>query len=917
MGKEKKTILLVEDEVIIAMDQSAMLSRHGYEVVTANSGEEAVLKCLEKDSQVSLVLMDVGLGAEMDGTEAASKILAKKDIPIIFLSNHSEKEYVEKVRKISGYGYVLKSSGEFVILESINMAFDLYEEKRKVKEKQKRLSDTLYELRKAHKKLEISHQEKIETDEIINQTLDQLKRAQRLGKIGSLKFNLNDGSVVFSEEACNICGIEKKKFYSFPEVQQIPIEKDRYVLDDGIKNLVQYGIPYDFEVALKNRPNCYIHTVAEYDSDENVIYSTIQDITEQKEYQRRLKESEEKYRLLADNSVDLIWTCKPRKDNFEMIYINPAVQKFFDYTVEEFLNLPIEQRVAAESLPIVDKAVSKLENGQEFIVFQIKHLHKSGKKIDCELSVKPVFDKKGNIIAYQGRTIDMTERNRNEARLAQEREQLAVTLRSIGDAVITTDIEGRVNLINRQAEKLTGWKQEEAFGKDLTHVLKLVKYPDGDLIENPVDKVLSSGTVVELENKTVLISKNGKEIPIADSGAPIKDRNSKTVGVVLVFRDMTDKENMHIAVERAARMESLGILAGGIAHDFNNLLGGIYGFVDLARQLSNEEKIKNYLSKSVETLERARHLTGQLLTFAKGGSPVKKAVLLKPFVRETAEFALSGSSISCNYHFDENLWNAEIDKNQIGQVLDNLVINAQQAMPSGGEINITAENVVLADNVHPVLSDGKYVKISVEDQGSGIPDSILPKIFEPFFTTKNKGQGLGLATCYSIVEKHEGSLEVESEIGKGTVFHVFLPATQEAVDLSERKDSASHRGSGNFIIMDDEYSVREALKQTLEDCGYDVYSFDNGDDAVSKFIELSEKDANLVGMIFDLTVPGKTGGLDSVKRIRELNKNIPVFVASGYSGDPVMSKPIDYGFTASIFKPFKIADLYAMLNEYL
>jgi PAS domain S-box len=481
--------------------------------------------------------------------------------------------------------------------------------------------------------------------------------------------------------------------------------------------------------------------------------------------------------------------------------------------------------------------------------------------------------------------------------------------------VIATDMQGSIALMNNVAETLTGWSVDEAAGKPLSAVFNVVNELTREHLESPVEKVLLSGDNVELANHTLLISRDGTERVIADSGAPIKDTKNKIIGVVLVFRDITEKQKFMDTIQRTAKLESLGILAGGIAHDFNNLLTGIYGYMDLARSVSKDPRLTEYFEAMLATMKRAKSLTLQLLTFSKGGSPVQKITPLLPFIQDTAQFALSGSNISCHFSLAEDLWPCNIDKDQIAQVIDNIVINAQQAMPDGGTIEINAANVSFGEKKHPMLAQGDYVKVSIKDFGIGIPKEIMPRIFDPFYSTKLKGHGLGLATCHSIMSRHGGYIDVESEPGKGSTFHLYLPASSGAVVAKAPKVS-THKGNGTIIVMDDEAIVRDTFRQMLELLGYTVICKNTGMEVVEFFINETAK-RPITAMIFDLTVPGGMGGMEAVKEIRKLNKKIPIFVASGYADNSVMKDPAEYGFTASISKPFTISDLSELLNKYL
>jgi len=385
----------------------------------------------------------------------------------------------------------------------------------------------------------------------------------------------------------------------------------------------------------------------------------------------------------------------------------------------------------------------------------------------------------------------------------------------------------------------------------------------------------------------------------------------------IIMSDITERKRNEESLQNAQKLESLGVLAGGIAHDFNNLMGGIFGYMDLALQKSIDRQVSSYLAKALATMDRARGLTRQLLTFSTGGAPVRDIGQLFPFVQETTQFALSGSSVSCSFNVSEKLRPCNFDKSQIGQVVDNIVINAQQSMPDGGTIEVSAENISFGEKRHHALAAGDYVKISIKDHGVGILHEILPRIFDPFYTTKAKGHGLGLATCYSIVSKHGGCIDVESESGKGSTFHVFLPACAETVSDCEKKPAAKHTGSGTFLVMDDEEVIRDALCDMLESLGYAAVCKENGRQAIDFVASETKANRTIVGMVFDLTVAGAMGGKEAVGEIRKLCPDTPVFVASGYTEDPVMSNPQKYGFTASIGKPFRKSELSEMLEKHM
>jgi CheY-like chemotaxis protein len=319
----------------------------------------------------------------------------------------------------------------------------------------------------------------------------------------------------------------------------------------------------------------------------------------------------------------------------------------------------------------------------------------------------------------------------------------------------------------------------------------------------------------------------------------------------------------------------------------------------------------------MESMERAKALTQQLLTFSKGGAPVRKKVSLSALVRETCLFSLHGSNVSCTFSLPADLWHCNIDRNQVAQVIQNLMINALQAMPMGGTIEVSADNAMLAERESPTLQPGRYVHLSVRDHGIGMSEEMLPRVFDPFFTTKTQGHGLGLAISYSIVNRHEGAISVQSALGKGTTFHVHLPACEEPGPEIPEKAPSGHTGTGRILVMDDDEPVRRLIAKMLGSFGYTVVSKENGRDTLDCFIEETKNGRPFVAMILDLTIPGGMGGKEVAEKIRALDKTLPLFVSSGYAGDPIVARPQDYGFNASISKPYTMAGLMEVLEKHL
>jgi PAS domain S-box-containing protein len=508
----------------------------------------------------------------------------------------------------------------------------------------------------------------------------------------------------------------------------------------------------------------------------------------------------------------------------------------------------------------------------------------------------------------------LKRRKKAEEALGNERELFLVTLRSIGDGVIATTTSGSVTLMNPVAEELTGWNEQEALGRPIEETFVVLNEKSGESVANPVARVLSTGTVCGLANHTLLVAKDGTERSIADSGAPIRDTKGNVVGVVLVFRDVTEQQHMLREAAKAEKLESLGLLAGGIAHDFNNLLAAIMGNISLAK-IHADPKATEFrrLSAAERAVDRARQLTQQLLTFSKGGAPIKKTASLHQLLDEWAGFALRGSQTSCELRIQPDLWDAEVDEGQVSRVIHNLVVNAGQAMPDGGRIYLSAENYLSRSEDSGLLAAGKYVRIVVEDEGVGVPAEYLDQIFDPYFTTKKNGSGLGLATSYAIVKKHGGHIAVRSQVGKGTTFEIFLPASEKRAPIPPNFAEQLKHGQGRILLMDDEEVVRDLAGEMLKLLEYRAALSRDGSEAIELFRQAQDSGDPFDAVIMDLTIPGGLGGKETFTVLKDLNPGVRAIVSSGYCTDPIMGDFKSYGFCGVLAKPYDVRAMSEVL----
>lgn len=388
-------------------------------------------------------------------------------------------------------------------------------------------------------------------------------------------------------------------------------------------------------------------------------------------------------------------------------------------------------------------------------------------------------------------------------------------------------------------------------------------------------------------------------------------------------RELSGRKVIEEELLKAKKLESIAALSGGIAHDYNNLLTSIMGNISLAQKyLEHDDKIYGLLDEAQRASILAKDLTRKLITFSRGGAPIKKTVLISPLVKRATEFSLSGSNIKCEFHIPDELWLVEIDETQIGQAIYNLVMNAREAMRDGGTIRVAAENANIIDGA-PTLKEGRYVKISFKDEGIGIPKKHLKKIFDPYFSTKEmgtqKGMGLGLSICHSIIKGHSGDVDVGSQEGIGATFNIYLPASdgkasKEKPEKSQMK-ATSVIGKGRILVMDDEKMIRHLAGEILSYLGYEVSFSKDGAKAIEIYKDAMESGEPFDAVILDLTVRGGMGGKEAIRKLMEIDPHVTGIVSSGYSDDSVMTDFEKYGFKGVVAKPYSVNEVSVVLDE--
>jgi PAS domain S-box-containing protein len=678
-------------------------------------------------------------------------------------------------------------------------------------------------------------------------------------------------------------------------------------------------------------------------------------LSHQKSYYPELKQKIadlERFRTLLDETADAIFlVCV---SSGICIDVNRAATTLTGYTTEVLLRKDIRYLLTSDSRDyFVEITHSNNKTGAPFAIrSEVSILTADNQEIPVEITVREVTltdesyyvvvardisDRKKTeseleqyrlhleemvaerneelIVANQELLYEVRSRIKAEENLEEEKERLEITLKSIGDAVITTDILGTITYVNNAAEKMLGYRIFTGETKKLSEILMISR--DDKEIEpgNLIHQAIASGRTIIIDDVIGIFRHSIKKI-IAIIISPIV-QSSRISGAVIVIRDITERIRLTEEIQKHERLESLGVLAGGIAHDFNNILTAILANISLSIELLEEDAPAAERMREAERATfRAKGLTQQLLTFSKGGAPIRECSQIENLIKETAGFAASGSNVQLMYDFSDSPALVDIDKGQISQVIQNLVLNAQQAMPDGGRIIITAHNAVVGMDHIQGLSLGKYVRITVTDEGQGIPHNAIPHIFEPYFSTKETGNGLGLTSSMFILKKHQGTIEVTSEPGMGTTFILWLPACKESDHVaSETVDIKPIERAGYALLMDDEESILTVVSTLLKRSGWEVTCAHNGDEAVRAYADAMKEGRPYDVVIMDLVIPGGMGGKEAIRAIKDIDPDVFAIVSSGYSNDPVMADPTQYGFSRVLPKPYKIKDLLAIIHH--
>ncbi len=634
-------------------------------------------------------------------------------------------------------------------------------------------------------------------------------------------------------------------------------------------------------------------------------------------------EPNEKKALEQLAELQLIFDASPvglcyMDTNLRFLRVNKVMAGINGILVSEHLGRTLREVVPEIADKVEPIYRDVIETGKPALNFEVHGTTAAEPSLekDWVTSYYPLQSEEGNVIGVTTVVMDITEKKNIEVALKKKEEKYRSLVETSQDLIWQCDDEGSFTFLNPAWEKTLGYTIEEMLGKPFT------SFQTPEVAEKDMEEFsshLEGGKVYGYE--TTHIAKSGETVHLVFNAIPLTDPSGNIIGTQGTAYDITSRKKMEEEILKVRKLESLGILAGGIAHDFNNILTAIMGNVGTLKiQTDTSDRAYEKLVETEKAIFRAKDLTSQLLTFARGGSPIKKTVSLGDIIRESANFVLRGSNVHCEFFIPEDLWPVDLDEGQFSQVITNLVLNADQAMPEGGTMQITCQNIPEEDVNSLTRRDdrcqGRCVKISISDNGVGIHKEHLEKIFDPYFTTKQRGGGLGLATSYSIIDKHKGMIVAESTPGEGTTFHICLSASEKEPEKKGPNEEFV-KGDGKILLMDDEEIVRISVSSMLGGLGYRVDTAKDGGDAVEKYRDAKESSAPYDAVILDLTVPGGMGGKDAVAKLKEIDPEIKAIVSSGYSHDPVMAHFEDFGFAGVLSKPYRLIELSRVIHNVL
>jgi two-component system cell cycle sensor histidine kinase/response regulator CckA len=745
----------------------------------------------------------------------------------------------------------------------------------------------------------------------------RLKETQQLACIGYWVWKPPTQEVFWSKENYRIFGLPPETVPSLDTFFSVIHPDELDFVKKSIDDALHARKPYNLDIRII-KPDGSQRTVnargnVEYDGSGTPtrMFGTVRDITEYQIAGEALKRSEEKYRDLFENANDAIFIVDADQ---RYVDVNNKAAALVGYSRQELLTMSVYDFIPEEQKSRSRAEFNKLRQQGAYEKFRGKMRSKHGGWLDIEVSSSAIRSG-GQYIGSRDIVRDITDQVRAEEALRKSESFVRTILDTVDEGFIVIDRDYRIVTVNRAFCRQAGVTPDQAAGRrchEILHNSCRACHEEGE--DCAVRRAFETGAPAAAVHQHR--GPEGVMLYVETKAFPIRDETGAVTSVIETLNNITERHLLQEERLKTQKLEAVGLLAGGIAHDFNNLLQAIFGYISMARITFDERgKCLSMLEQAEKALHLAVNLTTQLLTFSKGGQPVKKTISLPPLIESGVKFALSGSRVNYRIEVEENLRNVEVDEGQIGQVIQNIVLNADQAMPLGGTIIIAAKNVKMPQTGRTgPLPEGQYVQIAIQDSGIGIPAQYLPKIFDPYFSTKEKGSGLGLATSYSIIRSHGGVIEVSSQAGKGSTFIIYLPAVDGAPEIRTVETPTPSARSARILVMDDQEMVRNIASEMITAVGHEAALANNGESAVEQYAAARSAGRPFDIVILDLTVPGGMGGKEALEKIRAIDPAVKAIVSSGYSDDAIVADFRKYGFSASLGKPYQVQELMKTLH---
>ncbi len=653
------------------------------------------------------------------------------------------------------------------------------------------------------------------------------------------------------------------------------------------------------------------------DSEGRIVagVEVIRDITARKRSEEKLRQTSERFRTILDASPAAIIALNP--DGIVTLW-NKSAERIFGWKKTEVIGqfYPV---VPGDNIGEFRSVVGQILQGRSVLGAEVRRRKKDRSPVDIMISAGPLHDTGGKISSILAVVTDITDSRKTEHDLRVAHAELKQIFNTAADGMVVIDRDFNIVRVNDTFLKLLGMTREGVMGRKCYEI-----FPSDSVCHTadcPHVRILSGEESVEIEVEKP--RRDGTKFPAIVKAAPFRNPEGELVGIVEDIRDVSERKKMEEAILKARNLESVSLLAGGIAHDFNNLLQGLLGNISIAAShLRPDDKAHRYIAHTQNIAGIARSLTGQLLSFSRGYTPVRKPLLLCDKLAEWVNFALTGTNLKGDFDIGDDSTTVEVDEGQIRQVIQNLVLNARDAMPNGGRLKVRSQRVHCGKDEGAALKEGMYMKISISDQGTGIPGKNLNRIFNPYFSTKNmgtqKGMGLGLAICHSIMDQHGGSITAESRENIGSTFTIYLPISEKEVPRAAEtgtleKKSVSYKG--RVLIMDDEKIVTDVAKAWLSQLGYESDVAREGVEAIELYRNAQREGSPFDIVILDLTTPGGLGGKETIAELRSIDPHVRAIVSSGYSQEPIMNSYGQSGFLGSLPKPYTFSELAAVLSQ--